>query len=143
MKRNSRDVEISTRKVSRRALFLAGSQLAFMGILGLRMRYMQVDQADEFRLLAEEGIRYVQLGTHFELYQLPNEFFEQLRREDEARAQAERDRQRRIEEEQQRSLEEERQRRLQLEAPGQPGTVAGPIISPPQPARSLEPRPQQ
>src|SRR6478735_2570032 len=27
-----------------------------------------------FRLLAEEGIQYVQLGTHFELYQLPDAF---------------------------------------------------------------------
>jgi ribulose-phosphate 3-epimerase len=34
-----------------------------------------------FRLLAEEGIRYVQLGTHFELYQLPDEFFHQLRKQ--------------------------------------------------------------
>ena len=41
--------------VSRRALILGGSQLAFMGILGLRMRFMQVEQADQFRLLAEEN----------------------------------------------------------------------------------------
>lgn len=34
-----------------------------------------------FRLLADEGVRFVQLGTHFELYQLPNAFFEQLRRD--------------------------------------------------------------
>lgn len=34
-----------------------------------------------FRLLAEEGVRYVQLGTHFELYQLPDEFFHELRRQ--------------------------------------------------------------
>lgn len=34
-----------------------------------------------FRLLAEEGVRYVQLGTHFELYQLPDEFFHQLRKQ--------------------------------------------------------------
>lgn len=33
-----------------------------------------------FRLLAEEGIRYVQIGTHFELYQLPDEFFHDLRK---------------------------------------------------------------
>ncbi|MDX1946280.1 MAG: ribulose-phosphate 3-epimerase [Pirellulaceae bacterium] len=37
-----------------------------------------------FRLLADEGVRHVQLGTHFELYQLPNEFFHQLRREADA-----------------------------------------------------------
>ncbi|WDI40945.1 ribulose-phosphate 3-epimerase [Bremerella sp. P1] len=34
-----------------------------------------------FRLLAEEGIQLVQLGTWFELYQLPDEFFVNLRRE--------------------------------------------------------------
>lgn len=34
-----------------------------------------------FRLLAEEGVRHVQLGTHFELYQLPDEFFLELRRQ--------------------------------------------------------------
>lgn len=34
-----------------------------------------------FRLLAEEGISLVQLGTWFEIYQLPDEFFVNLRRE--------------------------------------------------------------
>ena len=34
-----------------------------------------------FRLLAEEGIEYVQLGTFFEIYQLPDEYFVQLRRQ--------------------------------------------------------------
>ena len=33
-----------------------------------------------FRLLAEEEIRYVQLGSFFEVYQLPDEFFRELRR---------------------------------------------------------------
>ena len=33
-----------------------------------------------FRLLASEGVRYVQLGTFFEIYQLPDEYFLQLRR---------------------------------------------------------------
>lgn len=32
-----------------------------------------------FRLLAEEGIRHVQLGSFFELYQLPNDFFIDLK----------------------------------------------------------------
>ena len=32
-----------------------------------------------FRLLAEEGVKYVQLGTFFEIYQLPDEYFIQLR----------------------------------------------------------------
>lgn len=34
-----------------------------------------------FRLLADEGVRYVQIGTHFELYQLPDEFFRELRQQ--------------------------------------------------------------
>ncbi len=45
----------SYRRVSRRGLILGGMQLGFAGLLGLRMRYMQVDQADQFRLLAEEN----------------------------------------------------------------------------------------
>ena len=32
-----------------------------------------------FRLLSEEGVKYVQLGTFFEVYQLPDEYFLQLR----------------------------------------------------------------
>jgi penicillin-binding protein 2 len=36
-------------------LILGGVQLAFAGALGLRMQHLQVDQADEFRLLAEEN----------------------------------------------------------------------------------------
>ncbi|MCI5101391.1 penicillin-binding protein 2 [Phaeobacter italicus] len=55
MKRNTKDVEASHRKMSRRALFLGGLQLAFAGGLAMRMRHLQVDQADQFRLLAEEN----------------------------------------------------------------------------------------
>jgi len=36
-----------------------------------------------FRLLAEETVRYVQLGTFFELYRLPDEFFRDLRKRSE------------------------------------------------------------
>lgn len=41
--------------MGRRALLLGGVQLAFVGALGLRMRHLQVEQADQFRLLAEEN----------------------------------------------------------------------------------------
>lgn len=34
---------------------MVGAQIAFMGVLGFRMRQMQVEQADAFRLLAEEN----------------------------------------------------------------------------------------
>ncbi|TMV11878.1 penicillin-binding protein 2 [Arenibacterium halophilum] len=55
MKRNPKDQEQSHRKLGRRALVLGGLQLAFAGTLAMRMRYMQVEQADQFRLLAEEN----------------------------------------------------------------------------------------
>ena len=32
-----------------------------------------------FRLMADEGVRYAQIGTFFEIYQLPDEYFVQLR----------------------------------------------------------------
>lgn len=61
MKRSPTENAASARKVTRRALFLGASQLAFMGALGLRMRFLQVDQADQFRLLAEENRIKIQL----------------------------------------------------------------------------------
>jgi penicillin-binding protein 2 len=55
MRRNARDTEESARQVNRRALLMSGAMAAFVAVLGARMRYLQVDQADEFRLLAEEN----------------------------------------------------------------------------------------
>jgi penicillin-binding protein 2 len=55
VKRTAKDTEANARKVTRRALFLGGAQLAFIAVLGARMRYMQVEEADEYRLLAEEN----------------------------------------------------------------------------------------
>lgn len=55
MRRTPRETAESSRKITRRGLLLGGSQIAFAGVLGLRMHHMQVDQADEFRLLAEEN----------------------------------------------------------------------------------------
>ncbi|TCS67613.1 penicillin-binding protein 2 [Primorskyibacter sedentarius] len=55
MRRSPKDTVDSYRRISRRGLILGGMQLGFVGLLGLRMRYMQVEQADEFRLLAEEN----------------------------------------------------------------------------------------
>lgn len=42
-------------KLSRRALLLGGVQLGFVGVLGLRMRHLQVNQSDQYRMLAEEN----------------------------------------------------------------------------------------
>ncbi len=55
MKRTAREIEESARGITRRGLFLGGTMLATATVLGLRMRYMQIEQADEFRLLAEEN----------------------------------------------------------------------------------------
>ncbi|MBO9466251.1 penicillin-binding protein 2 [Tropicibacter sp. R15_0] len=62
MRRTSRETELSARRITRRGLLLGGAQLGFASVLGARMRYMQVEQADEFRLLAEENrisIRFI------------------------------------------------------------------------------------
>ncbi len=55
MRRSPKDTEDSARIIGRRALLLGGVQLAVAGTLIARMRFMQVDQADEFRLLADEN----------------------------------------------------------------------------------------
>jgi penicillin-binding protein 2 len=55
MKRASKDVIASARTISRRALVVGGVQLGAVGALGWRLQSMQVEQADQFRLLAEEN----------------------------------------------------------------------------------------
>ncbi|MFV0512997.1 MAG: penicillin-binding protein 2 [Jhaorihella sp.] len=55
MRRNPREVDGLHRRMGRRALLVGGLQLGFAGALALRMRYLQVEQADQFRLLAEEN----------------------------------------------------------------------------------------
>ncbi len=55
MRRNARDTEESARRVNRRALLLGGASAAMFAVLGARMRFLSVEQADQFRLLAEEN----------------------------------------------------------------------------------------
>ncbi len=55
MRRTARDTEASARGITRRALILGGSMAAMVAVLGARMRYLQVEQADQFLLLAEEN----------------------------------------------------------------------------------------
>lgn len=55
MKRVARDNEASARRVTRRALLLSGGMAAMFIALGARMRYLGIEQADQFRLLAEEN----------------------------------------------------------------------------------------
>ena len=55
MRRNPKELAATHRTLGRRALLLGGLQAGFVGALALRMRFLQVDQADQFRLLAEEN----------------------------------------------------------------------------------------
>ncbi|MCZ4256335.1 penicillin-binding protein 2 [Sulfitobacter sp. PR48] len=55
MRRNRAENDANHTRLTRRAALLGGAQLLFMGGLAARMRYLQVDQADQFRLLAEEN----------------------------------------------------------------------------------------
>jgi penicillin-binding protein 2 len=55
MKRGPKETETSARRISRRALLLGGTQLGVVGILGWRMRALQVDQGDTYRSLAERN----------------------------------------------------------------------------------------
>jgi penicillin-binding protein 2 len=55
MKRTPKETVESARIISRRALVVGGVQLGVVGALGWRLRDMQVEQADQFRLLAEEN----------------------------------------------------------------------------------------
>jgi len=61
MRRPVRDTEDSHRKVTRRALFMGGCMAATMAVLGGRMRYLGVDQAQDFALLAEQNRVNIQL----------------------------------------------------------------------------------
>ncbi|MDP5085268.1 MAG: penicillin-binding protein 2 [Yoonia sp.] len=55
MKRQPKEVIESARTIGRRALVMGGVQLGIIGALGWRLQSMQVEQADQFRLLAEEN----------------------------------------------------------------------------------------
>lgn len=55
MKRTRAETELSHGKLARRTALLGGVQLLFMGGLAARMRFLQVEQADQYRLLAEEN----------------------------------------------------------------------------------------
>ncbi|MFW2588957.1 penicillin-binding protein 2 [Sagittula sp. SSi028] len=55
MRRSPKDTIDSARRITRRGLILGGLQVGFASTLAFRMHQLQVDQADEFRLLAEEN----------------------------------------------------------------------------------------
>lgn len=53
MRRSPKDVIDSNRIISRRAMMLGGIQLGAVGILATRLRSLQLERADEFRLLSD------------------------------------------------------------------------------------------
>ncbi len=55
MMKSNKETEKSAGIITRRGLVLTGLQAGFVGVLGLRMRQLQIQEADEFRLLAEEN----------------------------------------------------------------------------------------
>src|SRR6056297_556564 len=55
MRRPPKDNAESLRRITRRGLIVGGSMAGFVGLLALRMRFLQVEQADQFRLLADEN----------------------------------------------------------------------------------------
>ncbi len=55
MRRPRADIEAAHGKLTRRAAIIGGLQFTFVGTLAARMHYLQVDQADEYRLLAEDN----------------------------------------------------------------------------------------
>ena len=61
MRRTARDTEDSARRITRRSLFMGGCMTAMMAGLAGRMRYLGVDEAAQFRLLAEENRINIQL----------------------------------------------------------------------------------
>lgn len=55
MKRTQRETEDSARQIGRRSLFVGSLFVATGAVLAARMRYLQVERAEDFRLLAEEN----------------------------------------------------------------------------------------
>ena len=55
MRRSPKETEESAKIIHRRGLLLGGAMGAIFAVLGARMRYLSVDQADQFKLLAEEN----------------------------------------------------------------------------------------
>lgn len=55
MRRTARDTEDGARSITRRSLLLGGAMTSLVAVMGARMQYLSIDQADQFRLLAEEN----------------------------------------------------------------------------------------
>ena len=55
MKRLEDQIKHDRRRINRRSLLVGGAQLGFAGLLGWRLRYLQIEQADQYQLMAEEN----------------------------------------------------------------------------------------
>lgn len=55
MRRPEKELEAATKRISRRGLLIGAGQVVFAGALAARMRYLQVEEADKYHLLAEEN----------------------------------------------------------------------------------------
>ncbi|APX89135.1 penicillin-binding protein 2 [Brevirhabdus pacifica] len=55
MRRSHKETKESASRITRRGLIVGGAQAAFLGVLAMRMRQLQVEEADQYRLLAEEN----------------------------------------------------------------------------------------
>lgn len=53
MKRSEQKIQESSRLIRRRGLMLGGVQLAVAGLLGMKLRSMQLDHAEQYRMLAD------------------------------------------------------------------------------------------
>ncbi len=55
MRRSPQEILTSSRKITRRAFLLGTAQVGVMGVLGYRMRQLQVEESEKFKLLADEN----------------------------------------------------------------------------------------
>ncbi len=55
MRRSPKEMAESYMRITRRGAVIGGVQLIFAGVLAARMRHLQVEQADQYRLLADEN----------------------------------------------------------------------------------------
>ena len=53
MRKSQKEIADSARSISRRVVMLGAIQAAVVGLLGLRLRSMQLDRADEYRMLSD------------------------------------------------------------------------------------------
>lgn len=55
MSLNNKNAEHGARQLTRRGFFMLGAQAGIIGLLGFRLHYLQVNQAEKYSLLAEEN----------------------------------------------------------------------------------------